>query len=85
MACTTNMSSVGGGRLDPPSGSSNDKSYRRPRLIKAIQDLRTKLLSKQRQKQDGTFVFFFKTVPNPDDDAFEISDKNQKEKPKTSI
>ncbi|CAH2063932.1 unnamed protein product [Thlaspi arvense] len=48
MSWTTIRSSVGGGRFDPPSGSgsSSNKSTRRPRLIKALQDLRTKLLVK---------------------------------------
>ncbi|KAJ0246800.1 hypothetical protein HA466_0172890 [Hirschfeldia incana] len=46
-------SSVGGSRTDPPSGSSSNKSSRRPRLLKAIQDLRTKLLLKiQEIKKD---------------------------------
>ncbi|KAF8102078.1 hypothetical protein N665_0201s0367 [Sinapis alba] len=53
MSWTTVRSSVGGSRLDPPSGSSSNKSSRRPRLINAIQDLRTKLLVKiQEIKKD---------------------------------
>ena len=50
---TTVRSSVGGSRTDPPSGSSSNKSSTRPRLLKAIQDLRTKLLVKiQEIKKD---------------------------------
>ncbi|CAH8360465.1 unnamed protein product [Eruca vesicaria subsp. sativa] len=53
MSWTTINSSVGGGRLDPPSGSSSNKNSTRPRLIKAIQDFRTKLLVKiQEIKKD---------------------------------
>lgn len=53
MSWTTIRSSVGGSRTDPPSGSSSNKSSTRPRLLKAIQDLRTKLMVKiQEIKKD---------------------------------
>uniref|UniRef100_A0A1J3HTG7 Ycf20-like protein n=1 Tax=Noccaea caerulescens TaxID=107243 RepID=A0A1J3HTG7_NOCCA len=63
MSWTTIRSSVGGGRFDPPSSSSSNKSSRRPRLIKAIQDLRTKLLVKiQEIKKDLPMKLFFLLV-----------------------
>ncbi|VVB05890.1 unnamed protein product [Arabis nemorensis] len=63
MSWTMIRSSVGGGRVDPPSGSSSNKSARRPRLIKAIQDLRTKLLVKiQEIKKDLPMKLFFLLV-----------------------
>lgn len=63
MSWTMIRSSVGGGRFDPPSGSSSNKSSRRPRLIKAIQDLRTKLLVKiQEIKKDLPTKLFFLLV-----------------------
>ncbi|VVB05926.1 unnamed protein product [Arabis nemorensis] len=63
MSWTMIRSSVSGGRVDPPSGSSSNKSSRRPRLIKAIQDLRTKLLVKiQEIKKDLPMKLFFLLV-----------------------
>lgn len=63
MSWTTIRSSVGGDRFDPPSGASGNKSSRRPRLIKAIQDLRTKLLVKiQEIKKDLPMKLFFLLV-----------------------
>ncbi|CAN8279661.1 unnamed protein product [Cochlearia groenlandica] len=55
MSLTTIRSSIGGGRFDPPSGSS-----RRPRLVKAIRDLRAKLLTKIKEIKNNlpTKLFF---------------------------
>ncbi|VVB06075.1 unnamed protein product [Arabis nemorensis] len=63
MSSTTIRSSVGGGRFDPPFGSSSNKSSRCPRLIKAIQDLRSKLLVKiQEIKKDLPMKLYFLLV-----------------------
>ncbi|KAL1191523.1 Ycf20-like protein [Cardamine amara subsp. amara] len=63
MSWTTIKSSVSGDRFDPPSGASSNNSPRGPRLIKAIQDLRTKLLVKiQEIKKDLPIKLFFLLV-----------------------
>lgn len=63
MSWTTIKSSVSGDRFDPSSGASSNNSPRGPRLIKALQDLRTKLLVKiQEIKKHLPLKLFFLLV-----------------------
>ncbi|CAN7013889.1 unnamed protein product [Brassica oleracea var. botrytis] len=91
MSLTTIRSSVGWGRLDPPSVECiRALMYRATIPLINKMEERTRTLTVPRLIQISTILcahksLSLKKVSNPDDDAFIISDQNQVAKPKTSI